>query len=546
MATPWRNWTERGRGLDRLDRDPRLAYGLSLLSVFVLTLLIVPLRGAVGGPTLSLLYVLLLFGIGVAVGTGPAVASAVFSFLLSDIFLYEPYLTLVVSKRHHLIGLLIFLTIALGTGVLASRLRAFAEDNRREVRRTTMLYDLNRALISDVTLDQVLATIVRGVIEIYGARGSRVLVRDEAGAGALRTAAQWPAGSPARDDRQVREMAWRALESGEMAGIGSHGRRIRPPHGIAQPPRPLISSTGHDDVLYVPIGTSEERFGVLEVSGRPGGGRFLPDDARMLKSFADQAALAVQRASLIEQATRAAALEQSSELKSALLAAVSHDLRTPLAAIKMSASALQSDRADWPPESRAELLAAIEESTDWLTLLVDNLLDLSRIEGGALTPDRDWHDLEDLLQRVVAQMERQIAHHRVELTIDPEVPLVYLDYVQISQVMTNLIANAAKYSDAGTLIEVSASPARTGAAVELRVRDHGIGIPAASLPFVFDTFYRVRSTTGVSGSGVGLAICKGLVEAHGGTIAVESAAGEGTTFRVVLPVEPGEREPVEP
>jgi two-component system sensor histidine kinase KdpD len=529
MATLWHD-------LERFDIGRRLAYGGALAAVFLLTLLIVPLRDVFGGPTLSLLYVLLLFGIGVAVGTGPAVASAVLAFLLSDLLLYEPYLTLVVSKRHHLLGLLIFLAIALGTGVLASHLRASADEMRREAARTVMLYDLNRALISDVTLEQVLASIVRGVVDIYGARGSRLLVRRETDPDAFRVAAAWPAGQPDRDDRRVLDMARRALDTGAMAGISHRGRRIRLPHGVRQAPRDLTAGP-EDDVLYVPVGASDERVGVLEVTGRPGGGRFLLEDARMLKSFADQAALAVQRASLIEQATRTAALEQSSELKSALLAAVSHDLRTPLAAIKMSASALRSDQGSWDGAARAELLAAIEESTDWLTRVVDNLLDLSRIEGGALRPDRDWIDLADLIQHVLMQMERQLAGRAVTLAIDPGVPLAWLDYVQISQVVMNVLANAVKYSPPGSPIEIAVESLDAGERFEIRVTDHGRGIPRDRLPLVFVPFYRGQPGDEVEGYGVGLSICQGLVRAHGGTIAIESGPGVGATVRIRLPVD---------
>jgi two-component system sensor histidine kinase KdpD len=527
MAPRWHD-------LHRFDTDRRLAYGGALLAVLLLTLLIVPLREGFGGPTLSLLYVLLLFGIGVVAGTGPAVASAVLAFILSDLLLYEPYLTLVVTKRHHLLGLLIFLGIALGTGVLASRLRASAEEMRREAGRTAMLYDLNRALIADVTLGQALATIVRGVVEIYGARGSRLLMPQPGAAGPFRVAAAWPADQPGREDRQVLDMARRTLDTGAIAGISHRGRRIRPPHGVHQSPRAL--PLADDDVLYVPVGAGDARMGVLEVTGRPGGGRFGPEDERMLKSFADQAALAVQRASLIERATRTAALEQSSELKSALLAAVSHDLRTPLAAIKMSASALRNDQARWDPGARDELLAAIEESTDWLTRVVDNLLDLSRIEGGALRPDRDWIDLADVCQHVLGQMERPLAGRPVALDIAPDLPLAWLDYVQTSQVLLNVLANAVKYSPPGSPIELAVGATDDDAWVEIRVTDHGRGIPPERLPLVFAPFYRAAPDDAVSGFGVGLSICHGLVRAHGGTIGIASDVGAGTTVTIRLPV----------
>jgi two-component system sensor histidine kinase KdpD len=529
--------TTRWRDLERFETDRRLAYGGALLAVLALTAMIVPLRDAVGGPTLSLVYVLLLFGIGIVAGTGPAVASAVLAFLFSDLLLYEPYLTLVVSKPHHLLGLLIFLAIALGTGVLASRVRASAEGARREAARTAMLYDLNRALISDVTLEQVLVSIVRGVVDVYGARGSRLLVRGEADPEAFRVAASWPATQPGRGDRRVLDMARRAFDTGGMAGISHRGRRIRLPHGVRQSPRELLGGP-EDDVLYVPVGASGERIGVLEVTGRPGGGRFGPEDERMLKTFADQAALAVQRASLIEQATRTAALEQTSELKSALLAAVSHDLRTPLAAIKMAASALRSDRGDWDGGVRAELLAAIEESTDWLTRVVDNLLDLSRIEGGALRPDRDWVDLADMFQHVLGQMERQLVDRPVSLTIDPAVPLAWLDYVQISQVVLNVLANAVKYSPPDSPIGITVATDDGARLIAIRVTDRGRGIPPDRLSHVFEPFYRGEPGGDVAGFGVGLSIGQGLVRAHGGTMSIESEVGTGTTVTIRLPIVP--------
>lgn len=530
------------RWLDSIARTggpprPRWAmYGIPTLAVVALTALVFPLRDVFGGANLSLLYVLMLFGIGLVFGTGPAVAGAVLSFLLTDYLFYEPYFTLIIEKKHHVLGLLIFLGIGTSSGLLASRLRGHAAEARREADRTAMLYDLNRALTSDVTLDQVLGSIVRGVVEIYGAAACRLLVLSRQDTGRFDIAARWPSSYRATENRQELQMAQHALDSGQVAGLAGGRRRIiRLPHGVAQTPREMAPRAG--GLLFVPVGPGDERIGVLEISGRPGGGEFGRDDERMLKSFADQAALAVERARLIEQVTRTRALEESSQLKSALLAAVSHDLRTPLAAIKMSATALRDERVDWPVEARAELLSAIEESTDWLALVVDNLLDLSRIEGGALKPERDWHDLEDLLQRVVEQMERQVGDHPVVLEIDPDVPLVYLDYVQIAQVMTNLIANAVKYSGPGSPIEIAARPGDEGQ-VELRVTDHGIGIPPSSLPHIFDTFYRAPSGRGVAGSGVGLAICKGLVEAHGGTIRAASVAGEGTTMRVRLPVDP--------
>lgn len=526
-----------GASTTRWARSEPAGYLLSTVAVLVIAVLYYPFRELLGVTNVSLLYVLLLFGVGLGYGAGPAIASALLAFVFTDFLFYPPYFTFLIAKTPHLLGLLFFLAIAVAAGWVGARLRAYTEKARREARRSSMLYDLNRALTSDVTLDQVLTSIARGVVEIYGARAARVLVPEAMEPIRFDARAAWPATRKPLD-RQEARVAERVFETGVVSGRGTAGRRVVIPHGPDAPSRTVAPSPG-DDLLFVPIETSGGRMGILEVAGRPGGGRFGREDERMLKSFADQAALAVQRTRLVEEATRSRALEESNELKSALLAAVSHDLRTPLAAIKMSASTLHDRTVQLSDGSRQELLEGIEESTDWLALLVDNLLDLSRIEGGALRPDRDWHDLTDLMHHVVNQMHRQLAHHRLALHIPDDLPLVSIDYVQISQVLANLLGNAVKYSDLGSDIEVGVDLDDTTDAVRLVVRDHGRGIGPGDLAHVFEAFYRAPANSSIVGTGVGLAICKGLVEAHGGTITASSRAGAGTTMTVRLPLDPG-------
>ncbi len=263
------------------------------------------------------------------------------------------------------------------------------------------------------------------------------------------------------------------------------------------------------------------------------------DERRLLTTFANQAALAIDRARLIEEATRAAALEEVDRLKSALLAAVSHDLRTPLASIKASATSLLQDDVQWDTVTQREFLTAIDEETDRLARLVSNLLDLTRIQGGALKPEKEWNEIGEVIGSVTDRLGPLLQMHPLVVTIAPDVPPVACDFVEIAQVLTNLIENAAKYSDAGTQIVVTA--ARDGQDVRVQVRDHGFGIPADDLPRVFDTFYRVRRegrARRISGTGIGLAICKGFIEAHGGTIGAISVVGQGSTFTFTLPLTP--------
>ena len=230
---------------------------------------------------------------------------------------------------------------------------------------------------------------------------------------------------------------------------------------------------------------------------------------------------------------RSAMLAQSDELKSALLAAVSHELRTPLATIKASSSALLNQRVTWDAESRHELLEVIDEEADRLEDVVGNLLDLSRIEGGALRPNKEWCDIEELVQDVAARLKKRTSDHPIEVCLDPDLPLFYLDYVEIAQVLVNLGDNAIKYTPDGTLVRLEAR--LDGEDLLLVVHDDGPGLPSDELERLFEPFWRAERPGKSAGVGIGLTISRGLVEAHGGTIGVESAADTGTTFTVRLP-----------
>jgi two-component system sensor histidine kinase KdpD len=261
-------------------------------------------------------------------------------------------------------------------------------------------------------------------------------------------------------------------------------------------------------------------------------------------TFVDQAALALERARLSAEAAQAAVLAQSDELKSALLAAVSHDLRTPLASIKASATSLLDESVAWDADTRRDFLEAIDEETDRLTLMVGNLLDLSRIEGGALRPQKDWYDVDELIADVSSRTAGRTEGRRVTVDVEPDLPLLRFDYVEIAQVLLNLIENAAKYTPPGTPIAIGAR--RAPGAVELFVRDEGPGIPKEHQARLFEKFYRASSPLAASGTGIGLAICKGLVESHGGQISVDSAPGEGSVFRFTLPLDPQPAQRIDP
>jgi two-component system sensor histidine kinase KdpD len=300
---------------------------------------------------------------------------------------------------------------------------------------------------------------------------------------------------------------------------------------------------------FWPLRVENRLVGVLELVYRSGT-ELDPQRDRLLTTLVNGSAIALEQERLFREEQEAALARESDRLKSALLSSVSHDLRTPLAGIKAAASSLLQTDVEWGEEDRRAFVADIDAEADRLTRLVSNLLDLSRIEAGAIVPNRDWEDLKELFQRVERRLQPQFAAHPIDLEIPDTLPPVRLDAVHMEQVLTNLIENAAKYSSDGLPITVGACVASAAdGACELRlsVSDRGPGIAPSEQARIFDAFYRVAgSGRRTDGTGMGLAIVKGLVEANGGRLEVRSELGRGSTFFVVLPLEPGVEEKSRP
>jgi two-component system sensor histidine kinase KdpD len=259
-----------------------------------------------------------------------------------------------------------------------------------------------------------------------------------------------------------------------------------------------------------------------------------PAEARLWATFAGQGALALEHALLSEAETQAKILAESDRLKSALLSSVSHELRTPLASMKAAVTSLHSGQVDWEAEARGDLLAMVEEELDHLNLLVGNLLDMSRIEAGALRPNRQWLSLAEVASGTVSRLRLPLAAYQLDVDVPEELPLVPADYGQLDQVFTNLLNNALKYAPEGTTIGVRAN-AQGNDVIRVTVQNEGPPVPPEHLEHIFDKFYRVTAADRVTGTGLGLSICKGIVEAHGGRIWAENLPA-GLAFNFTLPL----------
>ena len=521
--------------LQSLRETPPRYIAEVLFSIALVTVLMLPFREQLGVLNVLLIFLLLTFALALTRGLWPAALCAVLGFILFDILFIPPYLTFSVADEDHVLALFVYLGVAIITARLISRVREQTTQATLEGHRATMLAELNAALIGDATLSEILDRIAERVVTVYGAAGCRVLTPDTAGT--LRVEAWYPERIGPEIDRTSESLIEWAVEHRQPIGRSQRNRRVI---NLARVPgTPVLPSSTPgpaSDVLYLPILTPDRVAGILEVIGRPGAGAFHADDEHLLTTFVDQTALALERARLSQEAAQAAVLARSDELKTALLAAVSHDLRTPLASIKAASTSLLDDTVTWEPEAQRELLSAIDEETDRLTLMVSNLLDLSRIEGGALRPRKDWYDPEELVTDVMQRLASRHPGHPITVHVAPDVPLVEFDYVEIAQVLINLLENAIRHTPPGTPISVSVR--RKPGAVAFSVHDDGPGIPLAYQPHLFEKFYRAPGKAREPGSGIGLAICKGLVEAHGGEIQVTSMTGAGTTFTFTLPVQP--------
>ena len=285
-------------------------------------------------------------------------------------------------------------------------------------------------------------------------------------------------------------------------------------------------------VTVLPLTTARGRLGGLKVwrAAQP----VTPAEARLWATFAGQGALALEHALLSEAETQAKILAESDRLKSALLSSVSHELRTPLASMKAAVTSLHSGQVQWEAEARSDLLAMVEEELDHLNRLVGKLLDMSRIEAGALRPNRQWLSLAEVVGGTLSRMRMALSQHRLAIDVPDELPLIPADYGQLDQVFTNLLSNALKYAPAGSTITVRAW-AEDPTTVRVTVQNEGPGVPPEHLDHIFDKFYRVTAADRVTGTGLGLSICKGIVEAHGGHIWAENLPA-GLAFNFTLPL----------
>jgi two-component system, OmpR family, sensor histidine kinase KdpD len=511
----------------RLVGSAWVGYAAAIGAVALVSLAIGAVLTTARIANVSMLYLLAVLAVATRFGSGPAVLASVLAFLAFDWFFVEPFSTFTVSDPEEWLALLLLLVASVVTGQLAAAQRRRAEEAQRREQEALQLYTIGRYLATAPTLDAALQATVDYLRGALNLEACAVLLADPAG----RLAARAQAGRAASLGGETARWLLAADVGEHVASEPRRWVRVLPPRTPGA--TPSASAGTRFDLRLRAAGAQLGVLRVLVGAARPGLTR---EDTRLLETAADQTALVIERACLQAEANAAEVLRRTDELRAALLSSVSHDLRTPLASIKAAAGSLRQRDVAWSDAEREDFAAAIEAEADRLNRLVGNLLDMSRIEAGALRPEKEWYPLSALVEDIVGRLRPLAAEHPIAVDVPDTLPPVLLDYVEIDQVLTNLLENALKYTPPGTPIRVTARVA--GEALEVAVADEGPGIPATALPHLFDKFYRVSSGSGQpKGTGLGLAVAKGLVEAHGGRIAAESARGHGTAFRFTLPLD---------
>jgi len=473
-----------------------LAVGLGATVVF--TLILLPLRSHASVSTVTLIFIIPAIAAEVTGGVTAGLTTVALCAVLLDFYFIVPYGTLSIGSTQNWVGLGVYLVVVALVAVVVARLKNARSDAERHALNLRRIYELSELLVQDRSNDDLLVSIVHAVQNVFAIETVSLFVLDD---GHLTVAAS----------------VGPALSSTELD-------QLDPQPGRSVSMSTALGSTS--DLRTVSLAASGRPVGVLVLKGA----RFSDEDREMLVTFANDAAIAMERAQLREQATRTTLLEEVDRLRQGLMGAVSHDLRTPLATIKVASSTLVTRARQISAEDAHELHELIEIESDRLTRLVSNLLDMTRIEAGVLEVHRAPTDVLTLVEDSLAVLAQGLRRDQIVVDVPAGLPVVDIDHVLITQVLVNLVDNALRHSPEDGLITVSAF--RDGVQVRVAVDDEGPGVAPRDRLNIFNRF--VKFDTG-GRAGLGLTIAKTFIEAHGERIWCEESASGGGRFVFSLP-----------
>src|ERR1700736_3288616 len=464
-----------------------------------------------GVENVDLVFLTAIVGVAVRYGLWPSLFASILASLCYNFFFLPPIYTFTIADPTNIAAFIFFIIMAVVVSNVAARVRTQALAAVQRARTTESLYVFSRKLAGVGTLDDVLWATAYQTALMLNVRVVLLLPED----GAISVKAGYPP-EDRLDDAELAAANW-AWENNRSAGRGS-------------------DTLPGAKRLLLPMRTGRGPIGIIGIDSDKPGPRLTPDQRRLLDALMDQAALAIERVRLVADMDRVKRTLETDRLRSALLTSISHDLKTPLAAVLAAAGTLRDLGKALDDSQKADLLATIVDESERLNRFIANLLDMTRLEAGAIAPHAALHDIGEVPGSALRRPGKILAQHRVEVALAADLPMVELDPVLFEQVLFNLLDNAAKYAPQRTTIRIESWRERE--AVYLQVIDEGDGIPPGDLEQIFDKFYRVQKGDQVrAGTGLGLAISRGFVEAMQGTItAANRSARSGAVFTTRLPV----------
>jgi two-component system sensor histidine kinase KdpD len=459
---------------------------------------------------LIMVYLLSVVMVAARYGRGPSVLSSVLNVILFDFFFVPPRFSFAVSDSQYLVTFAVMLLVALVISNMTVSIRHQARIAGHRERRISSLYAMSRELAATRGEENVLRIAVKNVAEVFEAQAV-VLLPDQAGR-IVYPVSEGTAQSCHGSDLSVAQWVY---DHEHMAGQGT-------------------DTLPGGEVVYLPLKASAGMIGVLALLPLNFSRFVLPEQQRLIETFVSQIALALERVRLATEAHNAQIKIDTEQLRNSLLSAISHDLRTPLAAIVGASSSLVRDGERMDAAARAELSQAIYDEAIRMAGLANNLLDMARLQAGAIVLNRQWQPLEEVVGGALAGLAARLADHPVKVSLPMDLPLVEIDSLLIERVFVNLLENAVKYTPPWTPFDISA--AVSSEELVVTVSDQGPGIPAGEEKLIFEKFHRVVREGNQGGAGLGLAICRSIVEAHGGRIWVDNQVSGGAAFHFSLPL----------
>ena len=459
---------------------------------------------------LAMVYLLGVVLAATRLGRNAAVATSVIGTLSFDFFFIPPLYSFAISDTQYLITAIVLLTVGLVISSLASGLRLQAHTATLRERRTAALYAMARELATASSLDGIATSSLSHLAKVFDARGMILLKR------------------PDGTMRSLRAASTAALLESADTGIADWVFTQQTIAGVGTDTLPAA------DAIYLPLNGTLGKVGVLVVHRNDRRPPLVPEQQRLLEALANQIAVAVERDELRRAAHISAYAAQEERLRSSLLSSISHDLRTPLAVIGGSASSLLQGNSQLSEGTPRQVVQTIHDEAQRMTHMVNNILDMTRLEAGLVQLDLQSYHLEEIVGAVLERLKDQFGQRAVNIDIPRDLPMLYVDGVLFEKVLINLLENAAKYTPPHTHIELVAS--LQDRRIGIQVMDDGPGIPKGSEQQIFAKFYRGQAEGVVKGTGLGLTICSAIIEAHGGRIWVENRPEGGAKFLLVLPL----------